>query len=136
MGCFEPINFSTLTILSFLHHIHVICSEFEVVSMTSSHSIEIFSEEILAAVSSNHWIDCVYKCKKLETPSTCNTIHFDQLTKSCLLAQKDVIQNICPSISKRSPGEWSKRRKREGFLPFSSNVFAMQSLFPNGRLKL
>ena len=135
MNVFERIYFSILTNLAFLFHTSVVCSEFEIISMRSSSNIEILPEELKAAVSSYHWMECSRKCKELETPSKCNTIQFDQATNNCFLAYKEIIQNICPSISKRSLKGSFKRRKRSGFHQFSSQVFITKSLLPNGLYK-
>ena len=117
MSVFERIDFLILTYLALLFHSKVVCSDFEIISMRSSSNIEILPEEVKAAVSSYHWMECSRKCKELETPSTCNTIQFDQATNNCFLAYKEIIQNICPSISKRSLKGSFKRRKRSGCQP-------------------
>ena len=135
MNVFERIDFSIFTYLAFLFNIRIVCSEFEIISMKSSLNIEILPEEVMATISSNHWIECTRKCKELEIPSTCNTIKFDQATNNCFLAYKEIIQNICPSISKRSPKGSFKRRKRAGFHHFSSQVFSLKSSLPNGLYK-
>ena len=135
MNVFERIDFLILTYLALLFHSSVVCSDFEIISMRSSSNIEILPEEVKATVSSNHWMECARKCKELENPSTCNTIQFDQTTNNCFLAYKEIIQNICPSISKRSLKGSFKRFKRAGFHQFSYQVFITKSLLPNGLYK-
>ena len=135
MNVFERIDFSILTYLALIFHSSVVYSNFEIISMRSSSNIEILPEEVMATISSNHWIECTRKCKELENPLTCNTMKFDQATNNCFLAYKEIIQNICPSISKRSPKGSFKRRKRAGFHHFSSQVFSLKSSLPNGLYK-
>ena len=136
MNWLETLNLSILIHWTLFHHKNVHCSNFGLISMQTSPTVEILPNEVIATVFSSHWLGCASKCRELENPSQCNTIQFGQSTHECLLAHKEISQNICPSEgsawSKRSVDGLSKRRKRSGFSPFPAQVFVMKSLLPIG----
>ena len=132
MNSLETLNLSILINWTLFQHKSVHCSNFELISMQTSPTVEVLPNEVIATVFSKHWLSCANKCRELENPSHCNTIQFDQSTHDCLLAQKEISQNICPSWSKRSVDGLSRRRKRSGFSPFPAQVLVMKSLMPIG----
>ena len=135
MSWFEAIHLSIVILMTFLHLSCISCSNFELVSMTASSSITILPGEVRDTVSAGHWAECASKCRAFEPLSSCNTIQFDPATKNCFLAYKDVTQNICSGISKRSLDTIDNRRKRSEFFSFPSQVFILKSLLPTGELK-
>ena len=133
MSWFEGIPLFIVILLGITYKLaYISCSNFELVSMAASSSIIILPGEVIDTVSAGHWTQCASKCGELEAPSACNTIQFDQTTKNCLLAYKDVAQNICSSISKRSIGSLATRRKRSEISSFPSQVFILKSFLPIG----
>ena len=70
-------------------------SRFELSSMRSSMD-DILPEDVIRSITSPHIFHCIEKCKELSNPSACNSIKFDPITSTCVLAYR-VIADDCSS---------------------------------------
>ena len=68
-------------------------SRFELSSMRSSMD-DILPEDVIRSITSPHIFHCIEKCKELSNPSACNSIKFDPITSTCVLAYR-VIADDC-----------------------------------------
>jgi hypothetical protein len=74
---------------------YFVTGEFECTAMTKSSTV-IHPEEVENIITSPHIVHCIEKCKELTSPSTCNIIEFNKAAATCLLAHKNIVQDICP----------------------------------------
>ena len=74
---------------------HTKSSTFELSSMRSSMD-DILPEDVIRSVTSPHIFHCIDKCKELSNPSTCNSIKFDPIASTCILAYQ-VVADDCTS---------------------------------------
>ena len=74
---------------------HTKSSTFELSSMRSSMD-DTLPEDVIRSVTSPHIFHCIDKCKELSNPSTCNSIKFDPIASTCILAYR-VIADDCTS---------------------------------------
>ena len=72
---------------------HTKSSMFELSSMRSS-MYDILPEDVIRTIMSPHIFHCIDKCKELSNPSTCNSIKFDPIASTCILAYR-VITDDC-----------------------------------------
>ena len=128
-----PLAWATVLLIS-VKYAHA--TGFDTVSMTKP-SMTILPEEIKRIVTSHHVAHCIHRCKELTIPSGCNMIKFIESTSTCMLAYRDIVQNICPPPPEE-PASSPERKKRsvagenqEEILSLSGQ-FILTSLVPTG----